>query len=48
MTEPTRDEILEFLLAWDAEQPGAPYQEEEDEDGAVQRALKFFPVVPLH
>jgi hypothetical protein len=45
-----RDELLAFLLAWDAaEQANAhPSKEPPDDPDPMVRALQFFPVITLH
>jgi hypothetical protein len=45
-----REEILNFLLAWDAEQVAvnARPEKEPDDVNPVLRALQFFPVITLH
>jgi hypothetical protein len=48
-TDKKREEILQFLLAWDAEQVAVNARLEEEPDGVdpVVRALQFFPVITL-
>ena len=44
-----REEILSFLLVWGAEQPGNPYWEQNNnEEDPVLRAINYFPPVSLH
>ena len=45
--EKQREEILKFLLAWDAEQVATNARPELDDADPVVRALQFFPVITL-
>jgi hypothetical protein len=52
MTEDKREEILKFLLAWDAEQTDSSARPDQDADlhddpDPVVRALSYFPKVSL-
>jgi hypothetical protein len=49
--EQKREELLAFLLAWDAAEQVVPRSSKEppaDDPDPVVRALQFFPVITLH
>jgi hypothetical protein len=53
VTEPTREEIIEFLQRWDAEQalnpdPIVPPILSHDDPCPIKRAVSYFPPLKLH